>query len=182
MANFVTEDDKRIRDLQQEISPFASDFLAIDRPGWTAAKRMTVQQIINMAAESSPFIKAYANTNNPDDAFGNNGDLFFTIPSNGSSLKLSQKISDVWATVFVLPLSSDPATVTFSGATGSVVVDFTINNRQSLFPFPHFEVWTVDGSTETLVNGYGVIKSKTSGLITSITLEGVFGSGYILIY
>lgn len=112
MANFVTEDDKRIRDLQEQVDPLLSDFLAIDRPGWTAAMRVTLQQVVNMAAASSPFIKAYADVTNPDNAFGSNGDLFYTIPADGSSLKLSQKITDAWATVFVLPLNipSDPLT------------------------------------------------------------------------
>lgn len=114
MANFVTEDDKRIRDLIEQDSPLLSDFLAIDRPGWTSAMRITLQQIINMAATSAPFVKAYADVVNPDDALGNNGDLFYVVPADGSLLSMFQKIEGAWDVVFTLPLSTGNAPLTFN--------------------------------------------------------------------
>lgn len=58
-----------------------------------------------MAAASAPFILAHSGVANPDDAFGSNGDLFYTIPVGGLSLKLFQKIEGVWILVFELNLS-----------------------------------------------------------------------------
>lgn len=98
--------DKRIRDLIIQAEPLLSDFLPIDRPGWSEANKISLQQIINMAAVSSPIAVAYSGTDNPDNAFGSNGDLYFTIPSDQSNLKLSQKIADEWGIVFELTLST----------------------------------------------------------------------------
>lgn len=116
MANFVTEDDKRIRDLQEQGSPLLSDYLAMDRPGLTSAMRISIQQVVNMAAASAPFIRAYAGSANPDNAFGANGDLFYTIPADGLSLKLYQKISNAWAVIFDLNLGG----ATWGSITGTL--------------------------------------------------------------
>jgi len=76
---------------------------------------------------------------------------------------------------------TDPEPVFFADATGSVVIDFTTENRQSLL-YPFIEVWRVDGNNAEIVNGVGKVKTMAAGKILNITLEGVFGTGYIIIY
>lgn len=75
-----------------------------------------------------------------------------------------------------------PEEIPFSGASGTLAIDFTINNRQVLYQYPSVQIWIVDGDTENMVNGVGFTKNKVSGLIDNILLDGVFGSGYALLY
>lgn len=115
MANFVTAEDKRIYDLTQENSPTLNMFLPIDISGNTSAHRISLQQIINLAAGSSPKQDANAGPTNPDNANGNIGDFYFKVPADGSSITMFKKISGgtfgTWATVFNLPLADVKNTV-----------------------------------------------------------------------
>lgn len=105
-------EDKRIRDLQAQVTPLLSDFMAMDRTGAVEATRITIQQIINLAAASTPSLTAYSGLTNPDNAFGANGDLFFTIPDDNTSLSLFQKVEDAWILVFELPMGQGGGTPT----------------------------------------------------------------------
>lgn len=118
------------------------------------------------------------------------GDLPFIADSNSSPTTV---INDA-ITSFVKTWSSEKIKseidshtakvekIDYTSASGVYSIDFTINNRQSFFPYPKIEIWSVDGSTDTLVQNVGIAKNRTLGLITNISLDGVFGSGYILIH
>ena len=85
--------DKRIRELQTQVLPLITDFLATDRDGAIEATRMTVQQLVNLVAANTVKQVAYAGEVNPDNAFGANGDFFYVIPADDSNLKLYQKVA-----------------------------------------------------------------------------------------
>ena len=103
--------DKRIRELQAQILPLLSDFLATDRAGALEATRMTVQQLVSLVSDNVTKQNAYAGNTSPDNAFGETGDFYFKIPLNGSSLQLYQKGVSFWSAIFNLPL---PYSVSFA--------------------------------------------------------------------
>ncbi|KIO75568.1 hypothetical protein TH53_19715 [Pedobacter lusitanus] len=83
----------------------------------------------------------------------------------------------------VIGYSKKDEVISYTGATGSYTIDFTLNNRQALFGlYPHIEVWSISGSTNTLIPGVSQTQTISGSKITSISLDGVFGDGYILIY
>lgn len=98
-------DDKRIFELTQAFSNFLSSSFAADKDGNIAAVRFTGQQILDFIQSNPVFQIASAGNTNPDNAFGDNGGLYFRVPDNGSAIQLFQKINDVWVSVFNLPLS-----------------------------------------------------------------------------
>ena len=103
--------DKRIRELQAQILPLLSDFIATDRVGALEATRMTVQQLVDLVSTSVSKQDANAGTTTPDNAFGTNGDFYFQIPTDGSFLRMFKKEAGSWSTVFNIPL---PYSISFS--------------------------------------------------------------------
>lgn len=71
--------------------------------------------------------------------------------------------------------------INFSSS-GVLNIDFSINNRRELYPYPKIEVWIVQGNSENLAVGVGITKNKIAGEISYLTIDGVFGDGYILLY
>lgn len=146
-------DDKRIYELQQSFSNFLSSFFAADKDGNVAAVKFSGQQILDFIQASPVFPTALAGNSNPDNALGSNGDLYFRVPEDGSALQLFQKISDVWASVFNLPLKqiveasftnvevSLDGNITYTPPTGKTVVGAkisqvvsTVEIDKNLFP------------------------------------------------
>lgn len=111
MASFVTADDKRIYDLQLLAAVVANYSLPVDLAGNLAAKKITIQQLVDYVIANSSGVGVYAGNVNPDNAFGNNGDIYFTVPVDGSRLQLFKKAENVWGSVFNLPISA-PITLT----------------------------------------------------------------------
>lgn len=99
-------DDKRIRDLQTQVSPLLNDFIAMDRTGALEATKLTLQQLANLISLNVTKQLAYADIVAPDNALGVNGDLFFRVPADGSLIQMYQKIGASWASVFTLPINS----------------------------------------------------------------------------
>lgn len=139
------EMDKRIRDLQAQILPLLSDFLATDRVGALEATRMTVQQLVNLVGANVTKQNAYAANGTPDNAFGANGDFFFRIPANGSEIQMYQKISGAWSSVFSLQISYK---VDFTNAD----LDDTTYPGEIVLPFSLPETRTFSGQVR--VNYY----------------------------
>lgn len=72
--------------------------------------------------------------------------------------------------------------INFENINGQYSLDFTVNNRQNMYLYPDVQIWQSEGSIETRVIGYGLTKNISSGQIISLLIDGVFGSGYILLY
>jgi len=75
-------------------------------------------------------------------------------------------------------------TIKFNNATGSFLLDFTINNRQTLFgDTPTIKVVSQDATPEFDVLGFG--KNYTydpdTRVLTQVLIDGVNGKGYIQI-
>jgi hypothetical protein len=77
--------------------------------------------------------------------------------------------------------ATQPEIITFTGATGAVVVDYTLNSRRTKYPNPTYEVYATNGNLAISIGGYGVTITRTLGIIDNITFEGLFGDGYILL-
>lgn len=71
--------------------------------------------------------------------------------------------------------------IPFENAEGLVEIDFIANDRFAKFPRPKTTAFMVDGDTETEITGYLTTITKEEGIIQSITLDGIFGTGYILL-
>ncbi len=191
MANFVTEDDKRIRDLQELSELLLSDFLPVDRPGFLAAMRISVQQIIDLFAGSAPIQNLSGGSVNPDDAAGSNGDIYIKGTLNGNSISFYQKLNDIWVNIIsfnfqvyeTIPFDWDDTPLTS--------IPWTDERRSSFGEYPTIEIWMNDPTdpdyTETLVlPGYGVSKTKAAGSVTAINFDVDFSfsdikTGYYLI-
>jgi len=114
MANFTTADDKRIYDLMQELNPTTDWSLPIDLPGKIGASRITLLQLVNLLSGLGAKQDANAGTTNPDNTFGDVGDFYFKIPSDGSSLTMFKKVtSNSWSTVFNLPIGGGSTSTEF---------------------------------------------------------------------
>jgi hypothetical protein len=151
----ATEFDKRIYDLQSEENPLLNMFIALDKPGNVAAKRLSLQALLTLLLGSASAAKAYSDNVNPDNAFGNNGDLFFTIPVSGAYIKMWQKAAEAWSIVFIIPLLAKTIL--------AADMDFTIN-WQGLVP----------GETQTYAEKHG----NTIGSIEGVHLDGDVMRGY----
>ncbi len=98
----ITADDKRIRELLAEAGLLLSDYIAVDRFGWLEAHRFTVQDVINLANANVVKQNATSGTTNPDNAAGANGDFYYKIPADSSSLTHYQKIGGAWSHIFTV--------------------------------------------------------------------------------
>lgn len=104
MANFVTEDDKRIFDLQpigtgESISDYQ---FVLDKTGNSEAKRITIPNFINRLFPNLPKQRALSGNSNPDNASGTNGDFYFKVTDN--SLTMYEKVSGSWSQVFTFSI------------------------------------------------------------------------------
>lgn len=70
--------------------------------------------------------------------------------------------------------------VTFTDADGLIEIPFT-EEMHTKFPRPKTTAFMVDGDTETEITGYLTTITKENEIIQSITLDGIFGTGYILL-
>ena len=70
--------------------------------------------------------------------------------------------------------------IEFTDASGLVTINFT-EEMSELFPRPNTRAFNVDVGEETEIINYITTINKTEGNITSITLDGIFGTGYILL-
>lgn len=72
--------------------------------------------------------------------------------------------------------------IPFSGADGPLSIDFTVGDRESVFPRPKLEAFnTPDEDTEIKISGFQQVIKKNSNNIVTIELDGIFASGYILL-
>lgn len=104
MAEIITEDDKRIRDLTDYGDLLVTDFIATDRDGRYSASRVTIQKFINFISTRINSPRHTSGATNPDNAGGNNGDVYYKVPADGSSLSVYQKLANVWGLVFTVAL------------------------------------------------------------------------------
>lgn len=100
MANFVTADDKRIYDLQTIADNIADYFLALDKPGLTSAKKVSIPSLLSYLSNNAVKQLFLSGSVNPDNGLGSNGDFYAKVPNDGSSLEVYQKISGVWQSIF----------------------------------------------------------------------------------
>lgn len=162
-VSLVTEDDRRIRELQQAINLLLSDFLAVDRPGWDSAMRISIQDIVDAVSGNLPFAQAYASTVNPDNAFGKNSDFFYVIPADASSLKLFQKKGGIWELIFNIPFSAgaklEPITVAGLRALNSAPFSenyyTTDTGKQGVWRYDNTDIATADNTGTVLVTANG---------------------------
>lgn len=68
--------------------------------------------------------------------------------------------------------------IPFTDADGVIEIDMT--NRQRFF-IPKTNAYNVTGDNEDLINGYAQRLVRVNDVIESITLDGIFGNGYILL-
>jgi len=71
--------------------------------------------------------------------------------------------------------------INFTASNGLQLIDFTLNQRGIKFTNFAIKVFNVAGNIETEVKGFSNTVTKASGLVTSVSLDGIFGNGYILI-
>lgn len=70
--------------------------------------------------------------------------------------------------------------INFTDAEGLVEIEFT-EEMIALFPRPNTRAFMVDGDAETEISDYLMTINKTDNVITSIVLDGIFGTGYIIL-
>lgn len=70
--------------------------------------------------------------------------------------------------------------IPFTDAEGLVTINFT-EEMIALFPRPNTRAFMVDGDAETEISDYLMTINKTDNVITSIVLDGIFGTGYIIL-
>lgn len=76
--------------------------------------------------------------------------------------------------------------ISFDDADGIVTIDFSINDREALFPRPNIDVFNIVEVNETTIKdvrilGYSEEIVKVDGTIDEVVLDGIFGAGYILL-
>lgn len=70
--------------------------------------------------------------------------------------------------------------INFTDAEGLVTINFT-EEMVALFPRPNTRAFSVVGGVETEIINYITTINKTDNVITSIVLDGIFGTGYIIL-
>ncbi|WEK18174.1 MAG: hypothetical protein P0Y49_15390 [Candidatus Pedobacter colombiensis] len=64
----------------------------------------------------------------------------------------------------------------------SLIIDFTINDRQKLFGrFPDIEMWVIIGGGDYSLSSTNIHKTVVNGLITKLTVDMAFREGYVLL-
>lgn len=70
--------------------------------------------------------------------------------------------------------------IPFTDAEGLVTINFT-EEMVDQFPRPNTTAFNVVGEVETEITNYITTITKENDIIQSITLDGIFGTGYILL-
>lgn len=83
-----------------------------------------------------------------------------------------------------LQIGGNYESIPFVNATGIVTISFTEENeRIAKFPRPKTQVWNTfeDSEDEEEITGYKPTLEKEGGIIQFLELDGIFGTGYIIL-
>lgn len=104
-------DDKRIRELIDRDSLQLSDFMPLDRAGLIAARKFTVQDLVDLANGNIAWPGVYSGSTNPDNALGEDGSTYYKYVA-GTSFGVWYKQSGSWSELFNFTFGSQTLSVT----------------------------------------------------------------------
>ena len=71
--------------------------------------------------------------------------------------------------------------VPFTDVEGTIEIDFTVSSRNVKYvPEKALAYYVIDGKS-VLVEGYSISIDPSSGLVSTLILDGLFGTGYVLL-